>query len=97
MLKIKLRTSGWSLSSFVLILAASAATLASAHEHLCLEDDYTNDLPIFIEKRRICNFDQIPVHVYSIKITPDTDYETKLCLKGCYSQTLIDLRLLAFM
>lgn len=92
MLKTKLRISGWSLSSLLLLLAASSASLAGAHEHLCLEDDYTNDLPIFIEKRTICNFDQIPVHVYSVKITPDTDYETKLCLKGGYSQIMIDLR-----
>lgn len=50
------------------------------HEHLCLEDDYTNDLPIFIEKRTICNFEAVPVLVYPVKITPD--YATKLCLKG---------------
>lgn len=54
----------------------------AVHQHLCLEDDYTNDLPIFIEKRTICNYDTVPVLVYPIKITPDTDYETKLCLKG---------------
>lgn len=76
-------TLAWPILSVFLILAFWTEAVAATHEHLCLEDDYTNDLPIFIEKRQICNFDQTPVHVYSIKITPDTDYETKLCLKGC--------------
>lgn len=69
----------------VCLLTFSALQAEAVHEHLCLEDDYTNDLPIFIEKRTICNYDTIPVLVYSIKITPEkisTDYETKLCLKG---------------
>lgn len=69
--------------SFILTYILTFSTQAHAvHEHLCLEDDYTNDLPIFIEKRTICNYDTVPVLVYPIKITPDTDYETKLCLKG---------------
>lgn len=57
-----------------------------AHDHLCLEDDYTNDLPIFIEKKSICNYETVPVLVYPIKTSPDTGQEAKLvfsfCLKG---------------
>lgn len=53
------------------------------HENLCLEDDYTNDLPIFIEKRTICNFDATPVPIYTIKISPDTP-GNRFCLKGEY-------------
>lgn len=51
------------------------------HKHLCLEDDYTNDLPIFIERQTICNFESTPVHIYAIKIMPD-NIENKYCLKG---------------
>jgi len=64
------------------LLSTTPESILSVHEHLCLPDDYTNELPIFIEKRQICNFDTVPVPVYSIKITPDPDYDTKLCLKG---------------
>lgn len=62
----------------------------SAHDHLCHEDDYTNDLPIFIEKRTICNFDTIPVPVYKIKILEpwgmEANYQLKFCLRGKFSQ-----------
>lgn len=53
----------------------------TAHKNLCLEDDYTNDLPIFIERKTICNFESVPVHVYTIKTTPDNS-ANKYCLKG---------------
>ena len=53
------------------------------HKHLCLEDDYTNDLPIFIERQTICNFDSAPIQVYTIKTMPDSA-ENKFCLKGNY-------------
>lgn len=56
--------------------------VGALNEHLCTEDDYTNDLPIFIEKRTICNYESSPVPVYRIKTMPATDYETKFCLKG---------------
>lgn len=55
------------------------------HEHLCLEDDYTNDLPVFIEKRIICNYESVPVPIYSIKLEPDLGLDSKLCLKGKFS------------
>lgn len=51
------------------------------HKNLCLEDDYTNDLPIFIERQTICNFESVPVHVYTIKTSPDSN-ANKYCLKG---------------
>jgi hypothetical protein len=51
------------------------------HKHLCLEDDYTNDLPIFIERLKICNSDTGPITVYTIKTVPDSN-ENKYCLKG---------------
>lgn len=70
------------LSLILIYLLTLPNQIHANHEHLCLEDDYTNDLPIFIEKRTICNYDTVPVLVYPIKITPDTDYGTKLCLKG---------------
>ena len=63
-------------------LASLAPTCVAIHEHLCSKDDFTNDLPIFIEKRTICNYDTVPVLVYPIKTTPDTDYEIQLCLTG---------------
>lgn len=50
--------------------------------HICLDDDYTNDLPIFIEKRSICNYEGVPVLVYSIKLEPDLGLDSQLCLKG---------------
>lgn len=69
--------------SLVLAIKITLSTQVGAlHEHMCTEDDYTNDLPIFIEKRTICNYDSGPVPVYQIKTMPDTDYETKFCLKG---------------
>lgn len=68
----------------------------TVHDHLCHEDDYTNDLPIFIEKRTICNFDTIPVPVYNIKITEpwamEANYQLKFCLKGKLSQACSQLR-----
>lgn len=74
---------GWQLALLSIVLANTTAE--ANHEHLCLEDDYTNDLPIFIEKRTICNYETVPVLVYPIKIAPDTDLRTKFCLKGQYS------------
>lgn len=65
-----------------LLSALIDAPIGATHEQLCTEDDYTNDLPIFIEKRTICNYETNPVSVYQIKIIPDTDDKTKFCLKG---------------
>lgn len=73
------------LSQFSLlnVIAFGLPRLAEALPgHLCLEDDYTNDLPFFIEKRVICNYETGPVPVYLIKIMPDNDDELKFCLKG---------------
>lgn len=94
-----LKIEHWTFICYLLtiVLADWTATVSNAHEHLCLEDDYTNDLPIFIEKRTICNFELAPVHVYSVKITPDTDYETKLCLKGCRLNKLFNITFLFYM
>lgn len=66
---------------FTLLVLTAKPVGGTVHENLCLEDDYTNDLPIFIEKRTICNYDTVPVMVYSIKITPDAP-GNKFCLKG---------------
>lgn len=63
----------------------SLQTTYAMHEHLCLDDDYTNDLPIFIEKRSICNYELTPVLIYSIKTAPDMGLDMKLCLKGLYN------------
>lgn len=54
---------------------------------ICLEDDYTNDLPIFIEKKSICNYDTVPIPVYSIRTSPKYD-DAKFCLKGELSSSL---------
>lgn len=63
-------------------LSTFSITTEAIHDHLCLKDDYTNDLPIFVEKRTICNYESVPVLAYSVKITPDADHENKLCLDG---------------
>lgn len=68
---------------FVYLVAHSLAYFCceARLDQICLEDDYTNDLPVFIEKKSICNYDTVPVPVYSIRTSPKYD-DAKFCLKG---------------
>lgn len=70
------------------LLVGSIPTNTNDNTHLCREDDYTNDLPIFIQKQTICNVESVPVDVYEIKyIEPAVDpskpnYVHMPCIKG---------------
>lgn len=83
----RLQLSGMLVLALALIYVRSSqadnATVA-VHKHLCLEDDYTNDLPIFIERQIICNFESVPIQIYTIKTMPDSVLNTEYCLKGKY-------------
>lgn len=65
----------------VLLLLLGPELSGANQQSLCLEDDYTNELPIFIEKRTICNYETVPVSIYSIKVSQDGPNDT-FCLKG---------------
>ena len=63
------------------LIAQATLSLAAKHEIICQQDVLTNDVPYFVDKRTICNFEVVPIFVYAVSILPNTD-NTQFCLKG---------------